>query len=193
MSRLLHRVLDRARRRLLGDVRYYRRRGARIGKVALFSGGTSLAEPHLCEIGDNVWVTSGVVFLNHDGSLAMLHRVGKTDLVNVVGKILIHNDVFIGMRAIIMPNVEIGPCSIVAAGSVVTKDVPAGTVVGGCPAKVICTIEELLDRYSTEESILLVDNEAQIESVVTNYFMTLNNRGKKALRLRHGKTDLTRR
>lgn len=45
-----------------------------------------------------------------------------------------------------MPRVTIGPDSIVAAGAVVTKDVPPGVVVGGNPARVICTTQELLQR-----------------------------------------------
>ena len=45
-----------------------------------------------------------------------------------------------------MPRVTIGPDSFVAAGAVVTKDVPPGVVVGGNPAKVICTTQEFLER-----------------------------------------------
>jgi hypothetical protein len=45
-----------------------------------------------------------------------------------------------------MPGVTIGPNAVVAAGSVVSKDVPPNTVVGGVPAKRICSIDELVDR-----------------------------------------------
>jgi tetrahydrodipicolinate N-succinyltransferase len=41
-----------------------------------------------------------------------------------------------------LPGVRIGPNSVVGAGAVVTKDVPPGTVVAGCPAATICTIGE---------------------------------------------------
>ncbi|MBP6872851.1 MAG: acyltransferase [Bacteroidales bacterium] len=51
--------------------------------------------------------------------------------------ILIGDNVWIGMRAIILKGVTIGNGSIVAAGAVVTKDVPPNTVVGGVPARVI--------------------------------------------------------
>ncbi len=49
--------------------------------------------------------------------------------------ILIGDDVWIGMRTIILPGVEIGSHSIVAAGSVVTKSFPEYSVVGGVPAR----------------------------------------------------------
>ena len=53
------------------------------------------------------------------------------------GKVIIEDDVWIGDKASIMPGVRIGKGSIVAANSVVTRDVPPYCVVGGIPAKVI--------------------------------------------------------
>lgn len=54
----------------------------------------------------------------------------------IKGPIIIANNVWIGTGAIILPSVTIGEMSVVAAGAVVTKDVPPFTVVGGVPAKV---------------------------------------------------------
>lgn len=51
--------------------------------------------------------------------------------------VVIEDDVWVGARAIILPGVTIGAHSIVGAGSVVTKDVPPWTVVGGNPARII--------------------------------------------------------
>ncbi|MGN9136261.1 CatB-related O-acetyltransferase [Clostridium sp. HCP1S3_B4] len=53
------------------------------------------------------------------------------------GDILVHDDVWIGYRAIILSGVEIGQGAIIAAGSVVTKNVPPYAIVAGVPAKVI--------------------------------------------------------
>ena len=57
-----------------------------------------------------------------------------------VGNIIIENDVWIGTGVIIYPGITIGESAVVAAGSVVTKDVAHNSVVGGTPAKLIKTI-----------------------------------------------------
>ncbi|WP_163933109.1 sugar O-acetyltransferase [Paraferrimonas sp. SM1919] len=56
--------------------------------------------------------------------------------------ITIEDDVWIGGSAVITPGVTVGKGSVVAAGAVVTKDVPAGVVVAGVPAKVIKKVDE---------------------------------------------------
>lgn len=53
-------------------------------------------------------------------------------------KIVINDNVWFGNRVLVVGNVTIGEGAIVAAGSVVTRDVPKGAIVGGNPAKVIC-------------------------------------------------------
>ena len=57
-------------------------------------------------------------------------------------KVIIGNNVWIGAGASIMPGVHIGDNAVVAGGAVVTKDVPADTIVGGNPAKIIRRIED---------------------------------------------------
>lgn len=63
-----------------------------------------------------------------------------------VGKIVIKDNVFTGHGVIVLPNVTIGPNAVVAAGSVVTKDVAPGDIVGGVPAKPIGRTEDLANR-----------------------------------------------
>ena len=56
------------------------------------------------------------------------------------GDIIVDDDVWIGYRATVMSGVHIGQGAVVAAGAVVTKDVPENTIVGGIPTKVIKSI-----------------------------------------------------
>ncbi|WP_081503688.1 acyltransferase [Treponema primitia] len=65
------------------------------------------------------------------------HDIRYLNLPNTMGNITVKDNVWIGGRSIILQGVTIGEGSIIAAGSVVTKDVPPWTVVGGCPAKFI--------------------------------------------------------
>ncbi len=87
-------------------------------------------------IGDNVIIASGVqlVTVNHNfvDSEMPIRAQGET-----ISKIVIEDDVWIGTNAIILPGVTVGSHSIIAAGAVVTKDVPAWAIVGGVPAKVL--------------------------------------------------------
>jgi len=94
----------------------------------------------LISIGDNVTICPNVRLITHDASTKKL--LGYTK----IGKITIGENCFIGDSAIILPNVRIGVNSIVGAGSIVTKNIPAGTVVAGNPAKVICTMNEYRNK-----------------------------------------------
>ena len=115
-----------------------------IGSGAWISVGCNITDPLLVRIGNNVVLADCTLF-GHDGLVMILtERFGKK--LDSVGPVDIRDNCFIGYGAIVMPRVTIGPDSIVAAGAVVTKDVPPGVVVGGNPAKVICTIEELVTK-----------------------------------------------
>lgn len=56
--------------------------------------------------------------------------------------VVIKKGACVSMSAIIMPGVTIGEGAVIAAGALVTKDVPAWTIVAGCPAKVLRVLEE---------------------------------------------------
>lgn len=59
------------------------------------------------------------------------------DTATAVAPVVIEDDVFVGMHAIILKGVTIGRGAVVAAGSLVTRDVPPGGIVGGVPARVL--------------------------------------------------------
>jgi acetyltransferase-like isoleucine patch superfamily enzyme len=112
------------------------------------------SEPFLISIGNHCTITSGVVFITHDGS-TWLHR-DKKGRRYYYAPIEVGNDVFIGINSIIMPGVKIEDKVIVAAGSVVTKSVPSGVVIGGNPAKIIGNYDEL-ERKRLETFISDID------------------------------------
>lgn len=124
------------------------------------------SEPYLVEIGDNCLITSGVKFLTHDTSVEVALRKyeNQKTLENgyfdktLFGKIIIRDNCFIGVNSIVLPGVTIGPNSIVAAGSVVTKDVLPDMVYGGNPARKICTIEEYYDKNKDKLTIINSSN-----------------------------------
>ncbi|UWM86169.1 CatB-related O-acetyltransferase [Streptococcus parauberis] len=80
-----------------------------------------------------------------------VHFMGEKFEAFSNGNIIVEDDVWIGTNAIIMSGVTLGKGSIIAAGSVVTKSVPAYTIVGGIPAKVI------KERFSEEIKQLLME------------------------------------
>ena len=82
-------------------------------------------------IGSHVGIASQVLIYNDE------HDINSTSYGNSFGPVKIGDYVFIGPRAIILPNVTIGRGAVVAAGAVVTKDVPENEIWGGVPAKKI--------------------------------------------------------
>lgn len=80
------------------------------------------SEPYLIEIGNNVTITRGVCFVNHDGGAALFRK--EHPGLNVFGKIKIVSNVFIGIISIILPGVTIGDNVVIGSGSIVNKNVP---------------------------------------------------------------------
>ena len=107
-----------------------------IGKNVFINAGCKFQDQGGITIGDGALIGHNVVLatLNHD--LEPGKRSNLYPAPIVIGK-----NVWIGSNATILPGVTIGDGSIVAAGAVVTKDIPSNTIVGGVPAKVIKTID----------------------------------------------------
>lgn len=132
----------------------YRKRGMEIGENNFISGvffGADGRDP--ITIGNNCVLTRCTI-LGHDASPAMfipeLQGTGLFDRISVTRRTVIKDQCFIGVNAIVLCGVTIGPSSIVGAGAVVTQDVAPGTVVAGNPAKVVCTIEEFIEKHKRQ-------------------------------------------
>jgi acetyltransferase-like isoleucine patch superfamily enzyme len=102
------------------------------------------SEPYLIHLGCDVTLTADVRFVNHDGGVGVLR--GRHPGLNVYDTITVGDRVFIGTRSIILPGVSIGSDVVIGAGSVVTRDVPDGTVAAGSPCRAIRPIEEYEQR-----------------------------------------------
>ena len=89
-------------------------------------------------IGDNVMIGPGTLIstVNHP-----LTPMGRRQHLGIAKPVRIGNDVWIGGNVTILPGVTIGNNVVVAAGAVVTKDIPDNSLVGGVPARLIREIE----------------------------------------------------
>ncbi len=132
----------------------------KIGKRTFINAGTNIISINEIEIGDDVTIGWNIYIYDHD-SHSLDYRFRKDDIERqredfyanrnfIFSKdwstvksapVKICNKVWIGFNAIILKGVTIGEGAIVAAGAVVTKDVPAWTVVAGNPATIVKKIE----------------------------------------------------
>lgn len=101
-------------------------------------------EPFLITIGNNVFITDGCKFINHDGGTLILRK--ETPDLELTAPITIGNDVYLGIETIIMPGVSINDRVIVGARSIVTKNVERNSIMVGIPARKIKSV----DKYHEE-------------------------------------------
>ena len=99
-------------------------------------------EPYLVTIGHKVAISADVLFITHDGGTHVFRHQERYKKVLKFGRITILDNCVIGTRVIILPGVTIGPDSVVAAGSVVSRNIPPGVLAAGNPAKPVMTIHQ---------------------------------------------------
>lgn len=135
---------------------YMRIQGAKIGKKVTFYPGIKINPCMNIKLGDYVDLAWGVIITTGGGvEIGDRTLVGYRTLISSANhtipdnkgkifyaghtpkKVIIENDVWIGGNCVITAGVRVGEGAVIAAGSVVTKDVEAFTIVGGVPAKLI--------------------------------------------------------
>ena len=123
---------------------HLRRIGTTVGEDCyIYSEDLETCEPYLVTIGSGVTVAGGVSFTTHDDSVEAYYK--KDTLI--VGRITIGDRCFLGSNSVFLPGVTLANGCIVGAGSVVTKSFPEeGSVIAGCPAKLICKVDELYEK-----------------------------------------------
>ena len=123
-------------------IKIYKHLGMSIGKDVYIGPGLEIIDQtlsNLVTLGDRVTISPRVTLVvSSSPNNSKLREIYPRK----IGRITIEDDAWIATGAIILPGITIGKMSVVGAGSVVTKDVPPFTVVGGVPAKVIKKIGE---------------------------------------------------
>jgi putative colanic acid biosynthesis acetyltransferase WcaF len=133
--------------------------GVQLGRGSIIHWKTKFFQPsgisigEYCNIGNGAFLDGrrGITIGNRvaTGSEIMIytlqHDIDSPTFDAVGGPVVIEDYVYIGPRAMILPGVHIGYGAVVAAGAVVTNDVPAYTLVGGVPAKFIRERSHQLD------------------------------------------------
>lgn len=115
------------------------------GENCYIAKSANIPDPYLVTIGNNVWITAGCHILGHDASVIMINVMKKRHF-DGVGSIMIGDNCFLGNNVIILPGTKIGSNTIVGAGSLVTKDIPDGSVWAGNPARHICSLEDYIEK-----------------------------------------------
>ncbi|WP_167749437.1 acyltransferase [Sulfurospirillum diekertiae] len=94
-------------------------------------------------IGNNVLIASKVLIIDHfhgKTTIESLKLPPNLRKITSKGPVIIEDNVWIGEGVAIMPNVRIGKNTIIGANAVVTKDIPANSIVGGNPARIIKSV-----------------------------------------------------
>lgn len=164
--RLLNRLLAQSSSKRF--ITFLRRKGVTIGEGCEFYGLPDIVidttRPSLIEIGNNVIFTKGVILLTHGYDWAVL-REYYGEVFGYAQPIKIKNNVFLGIRSIIMPGVIINENCIIATGSIVTKSTEPNSVYAGTPARKIMSIEEY---YNKRKRAQIEEAGVYAKSIISN-------------------------
>lgn len=143
-------VINKGGKLLAGNCQFYSGVRLEIGPKAILTIGNGsylnrntliVCEDNI-EIGENCKIAWDVIIMDSD-----LHAINETSPI-INKPVFIEDDVWIGCRSIILKGVTIGAGAIIAAGSVVTKNIPPRTIYGGSPAKLIAELDAPLRMHS---------------------------------------------
>lgn len=106
------------------------------------------SEPWCITLGNHVYITDGVRFITHDGGTLIFRDIVRD--LEITKPIKVGDYVYFGTRSMVLPGVTIGNRCVIAAGAIVTKNVPDNSVVAGVPGKVIKSADAYFDKLKKE-------------------------------------------
>jgi len=132
-------------------VMYLRKKGVTIGEGTRFYGRVLIdfSRPCMINIGRNCEFTEGVVILTHGYDWAVL-REKYGEVLASSGKVVIEDNVFVGVHSVILKGVRIGRDTIIGAGSIVTHNIPPNSVAVGNPCRVVMSIDKYYEKRKQE-------------------------------------------
>lgn len=152
-------------------IKYLRKQGMVIGKNCHINTLSFSTEPYLIELGDHVAISAGTDLVTHDGAVWCFRE--EHSEADIFGRIIIGNNVFIGINCTILPNTTIGNNCIVGAGSVVRGKFPDNTVIVGNPAQVVMKMSFQRFLYFQNPGLIKTHNltDWQKAKIVKNLFL----------------------
>lgn len=146
--------------------------GCQIGKNVDFAGTPNFgSEPYLIKIGDNTTISFDVAFVTHDAATRVIRNLPDgNSSTGYFGSIVIGKNCFIGCRTTILAGVHIGDNSIIGAGSIVNRDIPANTIAAGNPCKVICSLNEYRQKHEKDFIYLNHHNQEEKKKYLLKLF-----------------------
>lgn len=158
-------------------VKFLRKQGMKVGEKCHFNSMSFSTEPYLIELGDKVTISAGCDLVTHDGAVKCFR--GEISDADIFGKIVIGNNVFIGINCTILPNTFIGDNCIVGAGSVVRGKFAEGSVIVGNPARAVMKMSFQKFLYMQNPGLIMTHNltDKQKANIVKDHFLKIE--GKK--------------
>ncbi|HEX2967705.1 MAG TPA: acyltransferase [Bacteroidales bacterium] len=149
----------------------------KVGEKCHFNSMSFSTEPYLIELGDKVTISAGCDLVTHDGAVKCFR--GEISDADIFGKIVIGNNVFIGINCTILPNTFIGDNCIVGAGSVVRGKFAEGSVIVGNPARAVMKMSFQKFLYMQNPGLIMTHNltDKQKANIVKDHFLKIE--GKK--------------